>query len=212
MTCLSQWFWYLPTYFSIFRLKLSSSDRDDRGLPKSSFSKAIKSMSILKDTEVSWGFCFPVRAASHQGVAYLLEGVVHLGVVCLLGVEGCFSRVGGVVELIEHSWCWGILKEGNSICAVMVGGGRNAFGAKTSLAVMRGWCLSIWASMLFCRSEIQCIWIYIVTLYFWPCKSSKALVYINALVWINTKSGNYPKAIYQCVGYNDDSDHTSTST
>jgi hypothetical protein len=33
--------------------------------------------------------------------------------------------------------------EGNSIRAEIIGGGGKAFGAKTSLAVMRGWCLSI---------------------------------------------------------------------
>lgn len=33
--------------------------------------------------------------------------------------------------------------EGNSIRAEIIGGGGKAFSSKTSLAVMRGWCLSI---------------------------------------------------------------------
>ena len=56
----------------------------------------------------------------------------------LFGVGGHSS--GGVVDC---SQCRGILKGGNSIHAVTIGGGGNALVAKIILGVMRGWWLSI---------------------------------------------------------------------
>jgi hypothetical protein len=50
---------------------------------------------------------------------------------------------GSLAGVKERSLVFGILNEGNSILAVIIGGGGSVFGAKMSLAVMRGWCLSI---------------------------------------------------------------------
>jgi hypothetical protein len=78
--------------------------------------------------EARWGLV-------SKSTSMILSGVSCLGVEYLLGVLlGVVFRFFGVK---------GTLMEGNSIRAVIIGGGEKAFGAKISLAVMRGWCLSI---------------------------------------------------------------------
>jgi len=83
--------------------------------------------------------------------------------------------------------------EGNSIRAEIIGGGGETFGAKTSLAVMRGWCLSIWASMVFRRNEVKFErhTVYNVTWFFRTIKKNynpfKSVRYVQRVQGVDTK-------------------------